>query len=80
MWCIVGTLPDPDFALCPAGLEGQSTVSHGLLHLPDGQVERAHRLAALAAQPEVERQRGECCQQQDQFIAPFAFHPSGWRS
>ena len=50
MWCIVGTLPDPDFALCPAGLEGQSTVSHGLLHLPDGQTVSVQRgTAALAA-------------------------------
>ena len=50
MWCIVGTLPDPDFALCPAGLEGQSTVSHGLLCLPDGQTVSVQRgTAALAA-------------------------------
>ena len=50
MWCIVGTLPDPYFALCPAGLEGQSTVSHGLLCLPDGQAVSVQRgTAALAA-------------------------------
>ena len=50
MWCIVGTLPDPGFALCPAGLEGRSTVAHGLLHLPDGQTVPVERgTAALAA-------------------------------
>ena len=50
MWCIVGTLPDPDFALCPAGLEGPSTVAGGLLHLPDGQAVPVQRgTAALAA-------------------------------
>ena len=50
MWCIVGTLPDPDFALCPAGLEGPSTVAGGLLHLPDGQAVPVQRgSAALAA-------------------------------
>ena len=50
MWCIVGTLPDPDFALCTAGLEGQSTVAGGLLHLPDGQSVPVQRgTAALAA-------------------------------
>ena len=49
MWCIVGTLPDPHFALCPAGLAGQSTVAHGLLHLPDGQTVPVQRgTAALA--------------------------------
>ena len=50
MWCIVGTLPDPDFALCTAGLEGPSTVAGGLLHLPDGQAVPVQRgTAALAA-------------------------------
>ena len=50
MWCITGTLPDPDFALCPAGLEGESTVAGGLLHLPDGQAVSVQRgTAALAA-------------------------------
>ena len=50
MWCIVGTVPDPDFALCPAGLEGPSTVAGGLLHLPDGQAVPVQRgTAALAA-------------------------------
>ena len=50
MWCIAGTLPDPDFALCPAGLEGESTVAGGLLHLPDGQAVPVQRgTAALAA-------------------------------
>ena len=50
MWCIVGTLPDPDFALCTAGLEGPSTVAGGLLHLPDGQAVPVQRgSAALAA-------------------------------
>ena len=50
MWCITGTLPDPDFALCPAGLEGESTVADGLLHLPDGQAVPVQRgTAALAA-------------------------------
>ena len=50
MWCIVGTLPDTDFALCPAGLEGPSTVAGGLLHLPDGQAVPVQRgSAALAA-------------------------------
>ncbi|WP_297892560.1 NAD(P)H-hydrate dehydratase [uncultured Desulfovibrio sp.] len=50
MWCITGTLPDPDFALCPAGLEGESTVAGGLLHLPDGQAVPVQRgTAALAA-------------------------------
>ena len=50
MWCIVGTLPDPDFALSPAGLEGPSTVAGGLLHLPDGQAVPVQRgSAALAA-------------------------------
>ena len=50
MWCIVGTLPDADFALCPAGLEGPSTVAGGLLHLPDGQAVPVQRgSAALAA-------------------------------
>lgn len=50
MWCITGTLPDPDFALCPAGLEAASTVANGLLHLPDGQTVSVQRgTAALAA-------------------------------
>lgn len=50
MWCIVGTLPDPDFALCAAGLQGESTVAQGLLHLPDGQAVPVQRgTAALAA-------------------------------
>ena len=50
MWCIAGTLPDPDFALCPAGLEAESTVAGGLLHLPDGQAVPVQRgTAALAA-------------------------------
>lgn len=50
MWCIVGTVPDPDFALCTAGLEGPSTVAGGLLHLPDGQAVPVQRgTAALAA-------------------------------
>lgn len=50
MWCIAGTLPDPDFALCPAGLEGESTIAGGLLHLPDGQAVPVQRgTAALAA-------------------------------
>ena len=50
MWCIAGTLPDPDFDLCPAGLEGESTVAGGLLHLPDGQAVPVQRgTAALAA-------------------------------
>ena len=50
MWCIAGTLPDPAFALCPAGLEGESTVAGGLLHLPDGQAVPVQRgTAALAA-------------------------------
>ena len=53
MWCIAGTLPDPDFALCPAGLEGESTVAGGLLHLPDGQAVPVQRgTAALAATAE----------------------------
>ncbi|NCB22674.1 MAG: sugar kinase [Deltaproteobacteria bacterium] len=50
MWYIVGTVPDPDFALCTAGLEGPSTVADGLLHLPDGQAVPVQRgTAALAA-------------------------------
>ncbi len=50
MWCIAGTLPDPDFVLCPAGLEGESMVAGGLLHLPDGQAVPVQRgTAALAA-------------------------------
>jgi len=50
MWCIVGTLPDQDFALCPAGLEDDSTVADGLLRLPDGQRVPVQRgTAALAA-------------------------------
>lgn len=50
MWCIAGTLPDPDFALCPAGLEAESTVAGGLLLLPDGQAVPVQRgTAALAA-------------------------------
>lgn len=50
MWCIVGTLPDSDFALCPAGLEAPSRVADGLLHLPDGQTVPVERgTAALAA-------------------------------
>ena len=50
MWYIVGTVPDPDFALCTAGLEGSSTVADGLLHLPDGQAVPVQRgTAALAA-------------------------------
>lgn len=50
MWCIAGTLPDADFALCPAGLDGQSTLGRGLLHLPDGQAVPVQRgTAALAA-------------------------------
>ena len=50
MWCIAGTLPDPDFVLCHAGLEGESMVAGGLLHLPDGQVVPVQRgTAALAA-------------------------------
>ena len=50
MWCIAGTLPDPDFSLCPAGLEGENTIAGGLLHLPDGQAVPVQRgTAALAA-------------------------------
>ena len=49
MWCIVGTLPDPGFALCPAGLEGPSTVAGGLLHLPDGQTVPVQRGSATLA-------------------------------
>ena len=50
MWCIVGTLPDENFALCPAGLEDESTVADGLLRLPDGQRVPVQRgTAALAA-------------------------------
>lgn len=50
MWCITGTLPDSDFALCPAGIDGESTVAGGLLRLPDGQAVPVQRgTAALAA-------------------------------
>lgn len=50
MWCIAGTLPNPDLPLLLAGMEGESAVEHGLLRLPDGltvPVERGS--AALAA-------------------------------
>jgi len=50
VWCIAGTLPNPDLPLLPLGMEGESTVSEGMLRLPDGlavPVERGS--AALAA-------------------------------
>ena len=50
MWCIVGTLPDPQFSLCTAGVQAQCRVDKGLLHLPDGQNVPVQRgTAALAA-------------------------------
>lgn len=50
MWCIAGTLPNPDLPLLPVGMEGESAVAGGMLRLPDGlavPVERGS--AALAA-------------------------------